>query len=239
MPSIYRIIKSAWQLIPENCTDYLRDKRPIRFAISAVNRLTIRTASHQEVYDERYYNFVDKTALANAPVMARTLAGRFRVRRVLDVGCGGGALLLELSKCGIEVSGLEYSDDGLRRCAERNLAVSKFDLENKDQVAVPGARYDMVTSFEVAEHIPEGLADRFLDVLIGSSDLVVMSAATPGQGGLDHVNEQPHEYWINKFKTRGYSYDKSETDSLRLEWRNSSIDPWYSANVMVFKKSAA
>lgn len=238
MPSIYRIVKSIWQLLPEGCADRLREFQPVRILIGKVSQATISGASHQEVYDERYYNFVDKTALTNAPIMARTLASQFKAKRVLDVGCGGGALLLELSMHGVEVAGLEYSDDGLRRCKKRNLMVSKFDLENRHQVATQAVRYDMVTSFEVAEHIPESLADRFVDVLTGSSDLAVMSAATPGQGGLDHVNEQPHDYWINKFKMRNYSYDQQATDWLRAEWGGAGVDLWYSANVMVFRKAS-
>jgi SAM-dependent methyltransferase len=239
MPSIYRIFKNVWQWVPERYADGLRDKPPVRLMLNMVNRMTIRFASHQEVYDERYYNFVDRTALANAPVMARSLEVRFRPASMLDVGCGGGALLMELSKLGVKVSGLEYSDDGLRRCAQRNLGVSKFDLEDREQVTTLGLRYALATSFEVAEHIPEALADRFVSVLIDSSDLVVMSAATPGQGGLDHVNEQPHEYWIGKFSSRGYGYDINETQLLRAEWKGSGIDPWYSANVMVFRKNAS
>jgi hypothetical protein len=52
----------------------------------------------------------------------------------------------------------------------------------------------MVTSFEVAEHIPERLEDRYVDMLCLLGNLIVISAATPGQGGMDHVNEQPHAY---------------------------------------------
>ena len=37
---------------------------------------------------------------------------------------------------------------------------------------------------------------------------ICFSAAVPGQGGYQHINEQFQDYWIEKFRARGYTaYD--------------------------------
>ena len=42
-------------------------------------------------------------------------------------------------------------------------------------------------------------ADVFVDSLCRHGELIIFSAAVPGQGGERHVNEQPLEYWREKF----------------------------------------
>jgi cyclopropane fatty-acyl-phospholipid synthase-like methyltransferase len=236
MPSIYRLVKSTWQLVPERTANSLRRLAPVRFVINYVSRITIGSATHQEIYDERYYNFVDEGALRNSNSMAESLVRNFKFKSLLDVGCGGGAFLMNLRLFGVRVSGLEYSDDGLRRCFNRKLDVIKFDLEDCSKSFTTSMSFDVVTSFEVAEHIPECMADRFVDVLVGNGSLIIMSAAVPGQGGLDHVNEQPHDYWIAKFNKRGFNYNISLTDKIRAEWAGFGVDKWYSSNVMIFER---
>jgi hypothetical protein len=49
-------------------------------------------------------------------------------RRVIDVGCGTGALLEVLKDYGCTCLGLEYSEAGLKMCRSRGLDVRKFDI---------------------------------------------------------------------------------------------------------------
>jgi hypothetical protein len=57
---------------------------------------------------------------------------------------------------------------------------------------------------EVGEHLPEDKADVLVDTAVRHArKAVIWSAATPGQGGHEHINEQPHEYWVEKFAQRG------------------------------------
>ena len=39
-------------------------------------------------------------------------------------------------------------------------------------------------------------------------DAVLFSAAIPGQGGQDHLNEQWPEYWQKKFEVNGYYFPR-------------------------------
>ncbi len=99
-----------------------------------------------------------------------------------------------------------------------------------------GSQYDIAISLEVAEHLPEKVADRYVGLLCGLSSIVIFSAATPGQSGTDHVNEQPHSYWIEKFSARGYSHDGTSSKKFAQEWSVAHVADFYYKNIMVFAR---
>ena len=192
---------------------------------------------HDLMYDEAYYAIqVDPPALEAASVMGGAIVRELKPRNLIDVGCGTGALLSVLRDLGCTVSGLEYAEAGLKLCRSRNLNVRKFDLEN-DSPEGTGS-YDLAISMEVAEHLPERCADRFVDLLSSLAPVVVFTAAYPGQGGADHVNEQPHSYWIAKFEERGLRLDAPLSDRWRGEWQAKGIALWYWKNIMVFRRES-
>jgi SAM-dependent methyltransferase len=67
--------------------------------------------------------------------------------RCLDVGCGGGRLIVELAEAGWTASGTDVSDDQLRVACERAGAVAEA-LVRADAVALPFAdgEFDAVVS---------------------------------------------------------------------------------------------
>jgi hypothetical protein len=94
-----------------------------------------------------------------------------------------------------------------------------------------GRKFGLVECLEVAEHLPETHADTLVDTLARHGDVVLFSAAIPGQGGEYHVNEQPLEYWRAKFAARGYAaYDAIRHRIAAL----SDIEPWYRYNAVVY-----
>jgi hypothetical protein len=87
---------------------------------------------------------------------------------------------------------------------------------------------------EVAEHLPASVAGSFVALLCRAAHAVVFTAAVPGQGGSDHVNEQPREYWIARFDARGFAYDGDRTERWREQWRGAGVCRWYHENLMIF-----
>jgi hypothetical protein len=150
----------------------------------------------------------------------------------------GAALARCSRRCarGVLVEGLEYSSDRLKRCQERELPVHRFDLESGAEPPIAEV-FDVVISLEVAEHLPPAVADRFVDLLAGRARrTVVFSAATPGQGGVDHVNEQPHRYWIERFEKRGFRFDEERSRAWRDSWHGTGVAWWYRRNLMLFHR---
>ncbi|WP_432817033.1 class I SAM-dependent methyltransferase [Sulfitobacter sp. JB4-11] len=204
-------------------------------------RIKSAIVPHQILYDDTYYaESVDTGAVKAAGPISRFVVENMNPRTVIDVGCGTGAIAVGFREAGCRVVGLEYSTVGLQYCRERGLDVQKFDLENDHYQDLGLEKFDLVVSTEVAEHLPPALADRYADILSGLSDRIFMTAAVPGQGGVDHVNEQPHSYWIEKFEHRGFSYNDTLSETARHELGSKSdVAKWYSQNIMIFENTKA
>jgi len=92
-------------------------------------------------------------------------------------------------------------------------------------------RFDLALSVEVAEHLPEVAATSFVTSLTRLAPVVLFSAAMPGQGGTDHVNEQWPDYWAARFETLGYAW----ADCLRLKlWSRNDVQWWYAQNMLLY-----
>lgn len=152
-------------------------------------------------------------------------------KSVLDIGCGNGSWLKVCKDLGVKKI---YGIDGIQVPSSELLIREdeflKYDLTKELSLE---RKFDMVISLEVAEHLPEAAAETFVDNLVCHSDVILFSAAIPGQGGQYHVNEQWPEYWHLKFKERGFlGYDFLRGDL----WNNDDVLWWYQQNILLFAK---
>jgi SAM-dependent methyltransferase len=204
---------------------------------SVIYRLKKRLIGHNYVYSSEYFKRdVEDAAVSSAPHISSSIARDYRPQSVIDVGCGTGALLEAIAKHGIEVYGLEYADAAIEFCHRRKLNVQKFDLE-RSPVDIP-RKFSVAVSMEVAEHLPASVSDRYVHLLTSLAPVVVFTAAVPGQGGLDHVNEQPPEYWIAKFAAHGHELIPEVMERWKSEWRGGGkVAGWYHGNLLVFQSA--
>lgn len=200
-----------------------------------ISRIKSRWLPREFLYDADYFvRDIDAPATLSAPAICASIMADLSPRTVIDVGCGTGALLEKLREAGCIVLGLEYAEAGRDFCHKRGLDVRPFDIAH-DSLDNPQT-YDVVVSMEVAEHLPGPIADRYVDLLARLGKTIVFTAAQPGQGGTDHVNEQPHEYWIDKFGARGRILDWTLTSRWRAAWKDSgTVQSWYYNNLLVFR----
>ena len=203
---------------------------------TAVAKLKWKLLGHDWMYDSEYFrNEVEGVAVRAANTIAVSIVTDLKPQTAIDLGCGTGALLSALRERGCTVVGLEYAEAALRYCRQRHLTVSKFDLEN-DRLS-DKRTFDVAVSMEVAEHLPAGTADRFVDLLTRLSNVIVFTAATPGQGGWGHVNEQPQSYWITKFHERRFDLDEVVSGRWQERWLASGeVAGYYCKNLMIFRR---
>jgi SAM-dependent methyltransferase len=155
----------------------------------------------------------------------------YNPKSVVDVGCGLGTWLKVFKSKGVnKILGVDgsYVDRTLLTISEQEFHVA--DLECP--VPIPD-KFDLALCLEVAEHLKPEAAVLFIDFLTSLSDTIVFSAAVPGQGGQNHINEQWLSYWESLFNTKGFYLH----DWIRSQiWENDNVDTWYKQNMVVFQK---
>ena len=116
---------------------------------------------------------------------------------------------------------------------ETKEVVVEWDL--RDIMCEEDWSIDFAQSFEVAEHIEEEYADIFLHNLIKDDpDTVLLTAASVGQHGLQHVNCQEREYWMTKMKNNGYLFNQDLLNEIRGCGEPDECPLWWYSNLMVF-----
>jgi SAM-dependent methyltransferase len=236
----YAIVKALYRrVLPPSLRRMNEDPRSLTYWIVApIKHLLQKYAEHDEIYDRGYYEeLVEPSIRKSATVMARSIRDEFRPATVIDVGCGTGELLAMLRELGISGVGFERSKAALEFARSKGVNVRELDLEQPID-RLPVERADLVVSTEVAEHLPEEYADTFVELLCRTAETVLITAATPGQGGTDHVNEQPRDYWIEKFAQRGQMYQEELTERLRREWDASGVESFYASNLLLFRRQS-
>jgi SAM-dependent methyltransferase len=232
MINLWGTSRSIWRaIVPPSLRDTVLARQLKRLYHKA-----FRVVPHDAVYDADYFQReVEDWAVRSADPIASSILADLKPSSVVDVGCGTGALLAVFKDRGCRVLGLEYAESGLEYCRKRNLDVRKFDIERASMPDDP--TFDVAVSLEVAEHLPESVADRFVELLAGLSDRVVFTAAHPGQTGTDHVNEQPASYWIAKFGDRGFTPDVDLASRWKEDWESSGqVASYYIENLLIFRR---
>jgi SAM-dependent methyltransferase len=152
------------------------------------------------------------------------------VGSLLDVGCGTGTWLRAAMDAGIkQVRGI----DGIAAKEGFHAPHSLFKQVNFEEPFDLGQKFDLAICLEVAEHLPEVVAECFIQSVCRHADDILFSAACPGQPGQHHVNCQWPEYWQTLFNKFGFVCQ----DSVRWRiWSNSEIEVWYRQNIFEAKR---
>jgi hypothetical protein len=173
-------------------------------------------------YSQAFYADRSATAIPAAKIVMAELARLLQPASVIDVGCGDGSFLSVLSEFGVvDLRGVEGPWIGDAQLQVPPDSVQRHDL---DRPFACERRYDLAVSIEVAEHLRPERAESFVDDLVKLADVILFSAAIPGQGGTHHVNERWQSYWAGLFDRRGFAV----VDSLRPAlWNNPEVPvPW-------------
>ncbi len=153
-----------------------------------------------------------------------------RPTALADVGCGVGAWLDVARSLGVSCVGYEGAWVKTLPLVYPGLDIHTADLE---QPLKADRTFDLAISMEVAEHLSPRRADSFVADLVALAPHVLFSAAIPGQGGNNHVNEQWQSYWADRFADHGYG----PRDIVRSAVRDDrSVAYWYRQNAVLYSK---
>lgn len=188
-------------------------------------------------YGPAFYNLIRAGVQASAAVMVPIVLEALHPDpdpdipfRVVDVGCGEGWWANTFADAGCQVIGIDGSYVQGSPLGDRFLP---HDLRQPLPKHLTG-RFDLAVCLEVAEHLPATRADSLVTDLCGLAPLVLFSAAIPGQGGVDHVNEQEPVYWVRRFQALNYT----ASGGLRWKvWDHPDVDNWYKANTLIFARN--
>lgn len=179
------------------------------------------------IYVHSHENHNTRAAERVVPYIMRL----FPVTSVLDVGCGWGTWMTVFLDNGVtDVWGIDgdYIDKSRLKVSE-----DRFHTHDLRQPFNLRRKFDLVISLEVAEHLPKEYAETFVSSLCDHADRIIFSAAIPGQGGQNHVNEQWADYWGEIFYQRGYR----RFDVIRPAiWNLEDVDVWYRQNIFLYAR---
>lgn len=184
-------------------------------------------------YDVRFFAERDVGALRSARVVIPIILEYSAARSVLDVGCGTGTWLKVFAESGIEdylgIDGSYIRTEMLKIPYERFRPV---DLATGIRLE---RTFDLAVCLEVAEHLPRRAAAHLIKLLTEAAPVVLFSAAIPGQGGVNHINERWPGYWEDLFK----KFDYQRIDLIRPRiWRDPQVEFWYRQNIFVYASAS-
>ena len=151
------------------------------------------------------------------------------INSILDIGCGCGGWLKVASELGIQdVFGIDGKWTPIKDLSIDKKNFKHIDFEHSFKLE---KTFDLGICLEVAEHISLDSACRFVNDVCKTSDIILFSAAIPGQGGTHHVNEQYPSYWSSHFKKNGFAtYDPFRE---RI-FSNLNLPYWFRQNLLLF-----
>lgn len=182
-----------------------------------------------KTYQDNFFDYHLQNSILSAKEVIPVVLEYTKPSSVIDVGCGVGTWLSVWQKSGIDdITGV---DGNYVRSQDLLIPNDKFITSDLEKPFSLQRKFDLVSCLEVAEHIRPGNAEHFIHSICNLGDIVLFSAAIPGQEGTLHYNEQYPGYWIKLFEQNNFK----PYDCIREQvWNNTKVSWWYRQNIMFF-----
>jgi len=186
-------------------------------------------------YDVAYYQHINAEEGPQAQRLAELLIWKYSPISVIDIGCATGLYLKPFLDRGVKVTGLDSAKATL---AKEVLQIPRSRIILGDITkSSPKIKADLALCIEVMEHIPASGATPGIQHLTECANLIIFSAAQPGQGGVGHVNCQPPAYWQSIFANHGFERLQEDENYLKIIMSSGYHMGWLINNLMVLHKT--
>lgn len=208
-------------------TDYIVEKKRQQSS----NILNFKKSNDIANYDSNFFKGESQSSIKSAKIIVPLVQSIVNPRSVLDVGCGVGAFLKEFEKNGVEdILGVDNTVASSEFLQIEKDKIMQYDICKPLEFS---KKFDLVISLEVGEHLDPQYSETYIKNLTAAGDIILFSAAIPGQGGKHHVNEQWPKYWARIFERHGFK----AVDCIRpIIWNNEDIDLIYAQNSLLYVK---
>ena len=190
-------------------------------------------------YSPEFYESVANRGLITAEICAGVLKGYFRPKSLLDIGAGNGGWSYTFARSFSSIETVTVIDLEIRNSTHiknlRKLKSLKFFTPVAQDLSVeqrlPNEVFDLIICLEVLEHLPKESSELLSRKFAEKGRFLLFSAAVPGQGGTNHINEQPFVYWQNLLRQNGFF----PLDVLRKKLsKNSRVPDYYKDNIVLW-----
>ena len=135
-------------------------------------------------------------------LMRKQVLNRIQRPKILDVGCGMGALLKELENVGV-VHGVDISQEALDFCKKRG--ITNVSLGNITKIPYPDNCFDVVLVLDVLEHVDDDTRGiREMRRIVKSNGTIIVFVPTFQflWGVSDELSLHHRRYTLNQLKRR-------------------------------------
>jgi SAM-dependent methyltransferase len=184
-------------------------------------------------YDDAFFREQLDSSRRSAACVVPIVLSLVPAGSVVDVGCGVGAWAARFLEHGLnDVVGMDGDYVNRQLLQIPPACFHPCDLR---QPIRADRRFDLAVCLEVAEHLPEIRAAGLVEDLTRLAPVILFSAALPGQGGTDHINEQYLSYWVDLFAGNGFVL----LDVIRPKiWQDTNCAWVYRQNTVLFAEKA-
>jgi SAM-dependent methyltransferase len=181
-----------------------------------------------DYYTDKFFKDITAGSKRSAEIVLPLVFSEIKPKSIVDIGCGTGTWLSAAKENDVsDVLGLDgdYVNSNLQ------IKPGEFKATDISEGFLLDKRYDLALCLEVGEHISNKKSSILVDSLTKATDVILFSAAIPGQGGIHHINEQWPDFWQRLFQDRNFVC----IDCIRpMIYNNPEVEWWYRQNIFLY-----
>lgn len=151
---------------------------------------------------------------------AKHIVEKFSPSYTLDVGCAKGFLVKALSDLGVKALGIDPSEYAIANAPDG--LKDQLMIGVAQTVPYPDNLVDLVTCFDVLEHIPEKDTPQVISEMFRVSNkwviIRVVTKELPDDVDLSHETIRNKDWWIEKIKEAGGKIEPTENYVNNAVW---------------------